>query len=97
VPRRVQTGLLTTVAADDARLHEDVVDTLSFVCDYLSADTAALLALPPRVEVYKVLVPLIASATPRQGALWLAEALSKQARTRRLLTCGATTLRSVHT
>ena len=66
------------LSTEDEQLFEEALDTLGFVCDYLSQDSAAFAAVPPRIDNYRVLVPLVACACPRPGALWLAEEMAKQ-------------------
>lgn len=70
----LQTDLL---AAPDEALHQDVVDTLGYICDYASSDAAAVAALPLRIDNFKVVATLLRCAVPSQGALWLADEVAK--------------------
>ena len=74
--RVVSPGMQTDLLHNDA-LHQDVVDTLGYICDYASADAAALAAVPLRIDNFKVLATLLRFAVPSQGALWLADEIAK--------------------
>lgn len=62
----------------DEELTKATIDTMGHMCDYISEDAEALASIYPRLDNFRFLVPLIACALPRQGALWLAEELAKQ-------------------